>query len=93
MALANDVNWPDDDAGALLLISGCFVRLAHHGGAPMNDTSPAESKPPGPVPADNPGRVLTHVSPDIDESLPHLGVIGDTYTILVSGGTPLGATR
>jgi hypothetical protein len=44
----------------------------------MNDTSPAESKPPEPVPADDPGRVLTHVSPDTDDSLPHLGVVGDT---------------
>jgi hypothetical protein len=59
----------------------------------MNDTSPAESKPPRPVPADDPGRILTHVSPDTDDSLPHVGVVGDTYTILVSGPTPLGATR
>ena len=51
----------------------------------MNSTSPAESRPPGPIPADDPRRVLTHVSPDTDESLPHLGVVGDTYTILVSG--------
>ena len=51
----------------------------------MNDTLPAESTPPGPIPADNPGRGLTRVSPDTDESLPHLGVVGDTYTILVSG--------
>jgi len=51
----------------------------------VNDTSPDESKPPGPIPADDAGRVLTHVSPDTDDSLPHLGVVGDTYTILVSG--------
>jgi quercetin dioxygenase-like cupin family protein len=51
----------------------------------MNDASPAEPKPIAPIPADDPGRVLTHVSPDTDESLPHLGVVGDTYTILVSG--------
>ena len=56
----------------------------------MNDTPPAESKPPGPVPADDPGRVLTHVSPDSDDSLPHLGVVGDTYTILVSGADTAG---
>jgi len=37
----------------------------------MNDTSPAEPKPPGSVPADDPTRVLTHVSPDTDDSLPH----------------------
>jgi quercetin dioxygenase-like cupin family protein len=51
----------------------------------MNDTSPAASEPPAPVPPDDPGRHLTHVSPDTEESLPHLGVVGDTYTILVSG--------
>ncbi len=56
----------------------------------MNDTSPAESTPPGPVPADDPGRALTHVSPDTDDSLPHLGVVGDTYTILVSGADTAG---
>ena len=56
----------------------------------MNDTSPAEPKSPGPVPADDPGRVLTHVSPDTDDSLPHLGVVGDTYTILVSGADTAG---
>src|SRR5450432_1927662 len=56
----------------------------------MNDTSPAEPKPPAPIPADDPGRVLTHVSPDTDDSLPHLGVVGDTYTILVSGADTAG---
>ena len=56
----------------------------------MNDNSPAESTPPGPVPADDPERALTHVSPDTDESLPHLGVVGDTYTILVSGADTAG---
>ena len=56
----------------------------------MNDTSPTESKPPGPIPADDRGRVLTHVSPDTDDSLPHLGVVGDTYTILVSGADTAG---
>jgi quercetin dioxygenase-like cupin family protein len=56
----------------------------------MNDTSSAESEGPGPVPADDPRRVLTHVSPDTDDSLPHLGVVGDTYTILVSGAETAG---
>ena len=56
----------------------------------MHDTSPAQSEGPGPVPADDPRRVLTHVSPDTDDSLPHLGVVGDTYTILVSGAETAG---
>ena len=34
--------------------------------------------------------MLTHVSPETDESLPHLGVVGDTYTILVSGADTAG---
>src|ERR1700735_5770161 len=56
----------------------------------MNNTSPAESGPPAPVPADDPGRGLTPVSPDTDDSRPHLGVVGDTYTILVSGADTAG---
>ena len=38
-----------------------------------------------PIPPDDPARDLTVARPDTDESLPHLGVVGDTYTILVSG--------
>jgi quercetin dioxygenase-like cupin family protein len=56
----------------------------------MNDTFSAESTPPRPIPADDPGRALTHVRPDTDDSLPHLGVVGDTYTILVSGADTAG---
>ena len=56
----------------------------------MNDTSPTESMTPGAAPADDPRRPLTHVSPDTDDSLPHLGVVGDTYTILVSGADTAG---
>jgi quercetin dioxygenase-like cupin family protein len=56
----------------------------------MNDNPPTESTAPEAVPADDPGRILTHVSPDTDESLPHLGVVGDTYTILVSGADTAG---
>jgi quercetin dioxygenase-like cupin family protein len=56
----------------------------------MNDTPPAASEPARPLPADDPVRALTHVSPDTDDSLPHLGVVGDTYTILVSGADTAG---
>jgi quercetin dioxygenase-like cupin family protein len=38
-----------------------------------------------PIPPDNPDRALTAVRPDDDASLPHIGLVGDTYTILVSG--------
>ena len=51
----------------------------------MNAYPPATPQSPGPIPADDPERDLTQVSPDTDESLPHIGVVGDTYTILVSG--------
>src|ERR1700753_1914393 len=56
----------------------------------MNDTLPAESTPPGPIPADDPGRVLTHGNPDSDDSLSPLGLVGDTYTILVTGADTAG---
>ena len=38
-----------------------------------------------PLPADDPGRNLTRAKPNQDETLPHVSVAGDTYTILVSG--------
>lgn len=37
------------------------------------------------IPPDDPSRNLTVARPDRDQSLPHLGLVGDTYTILVSG--------
>ena len=37
------------------------------------------------LPADNLSRGLTLARPETDESLPHLGLVGDTYTILLSG--------
>jgi quercetin dioxygenase-like cupin family protein len=47
-------------------------------------TSPHESDP-GQIPPDDPARQLAAASPDRDEALEHLGVVGDTYTILLSG--------
>src|SRR5580698_11166921 len=43
-----------------------------------------------PVPADDPGRHLAVARPDTDASLTHLGLVGDTYTILVSGADTAG---
>jgi quercetin dioxygenase-like cupin family protein len=40
---------------------------------------------PEPIPADDLSRELTIARPDDDQSLPHIGLVGDTYTILVSG--------
>ena len=43
------------------------------------------SQPISPIPADNLGRNLTVARPDTNKSLPHVGVVGDTYTLLLSG--------
>jgi quercetin dioxygenase-like cupin family protein len=40
---------------------------------------------PAPVPADDLSRKLTIARPDEDDSLTHIGLVGDTYTILISG--------
>ncbi len=40
---------------------------------------------PTPVPPDDPARQMTVARPDHDETLPHMGLVGDTYTILVTG--------
>jgi quercetin dioxygenase-like cupin family protein len=45
----------------------------------MNDS------PPLPIPADDPQRQLAVARPDQDQSLTHVGLVGDTYTILLSG--------
>ncbi len=42
------------------------------------------------IPADDPRRHLTLARPDTDPSLPHIGVVGDTYTILLSGADTAG---
>jgi quercetin dioxygenase-like cupin family protein len=49
----------------------------------MSADTPAQTFPP--IPPDDPARSLTAAQPDTDDSLPHIGVVGDTYTILVSG--------
>lgn len=38
-----------------------------------------------PIPPDDLSRKLTIARPDEDPSLPHIGLVGDTYTILVAG--------
>ena len=43
---------------------------------------------PAPIPPDDPSRRLTVARPDDDQSLPHIGLVGDTYTILVTGQAP-----
>ena len=50
----------------------------------MNEHS-VTSPPIAPIPPDNLKRSLKIARPDSDQSLPHFGLVGDTYTILLSG--------
>ena len=43
------------------------------------------SKPVAPIPPDDPKRSLAIARPNTDQSLPHIGLVRDTYTILLSG--------
>jgi quercetin dioxygenase-like cupin family protein len=54
----------------------------------MSD-SPA-GPPYPPVPPDDPRRSLAVARPDADQALTHLGVVGDTYTILLAGADTAG---
>lgn len=38
-----------------------------------------------PIPADDLNRTLTLARPNTDQTLPHIGLVGDTYTVTVSG--------
>ena len=51
----------------------------------MHRESNPSVNPSTPIPADDLNRALTIAQPDTDESLPHIGIVGDTYTILLSG--------
>jgi quercetin dioxygenase-like cupin family protein len=45
---------------------------------------------PRSIPPDDPQRHLTVARPDEDQDLPHLGLVGDTYTVLVTGADTAG---
>jgi quercetin dioxygenase-like cupin family protein len=45
---------------------------------------------PAPIPPDDLSRHLTVARPDQDQDLPHIGLVGDTYTILVGGDDTAG---
>ena len=51
----------------------------------MTDRNASHSPDPAAIPPDDPKRELTVARPDADASLPHLGVVGDTYTLLLTG--------
>ena len=51
------------------------------GAATMTDNPSAASA----LPPDDPQRHLTVARPNSDENLPHIGMVGDTYTILLGG--------
>ena len=50
----------------------------------MNEHS-ITSLPATPIPSDNPRRSLKVARPNTDPSLPHIALVGDTYTVLLSG--------
>ena len=49
------------------------------------NTHSITSEPITPLPPDDPTRNLTVARPNEDQTLPHIGMVGDTYTILLSG--------
>jgi quercetin dioxygenase-like cupin family protein len=51
----------------------------------VSNDSGVNSRPGAEIPPDDLQRVLTIARPDTDQSLPHIGLVGDTYTILLSG--------
>ena len=51
----------------------------------MSRESNQAALPGTPIPADDPNRALAIAQPDTDQNLPHIGLAGDTYTILLGG--------
>jgi len=51
----------------------------------MTDRSGSSSQPAPTIPPDDPQRNLVLARPDEDQNLPHVSLVGDTYTILLKG--------
>ena len=51
----------------------------------MNDQEQTTAPPAFTIPADDLHRHLALARPEADSDLPHLGIVGDTYTILLTG--------
>jgi len=67
-----------------------FVPESTKGAFDMADpTAPSSFTPGDAIPADDPNRKLTVVNPE-DPELRHVAVVGDTYTILLSGAQTAG---
>ena len=45
-----------------------------------------------PIPPDDLQRHITLAQPDKDQNLPHIGIVGDTYTTLSRATTPMAAS-
>ncbi|MGD0741327.1 MAG: cupin domain-containing protein [Terracidiphilus sp.] len=56
----------------------------------MDGISSISTPPTSTVPLDDLNRTLTLAQPDKDQSLPHIGIVGDTYTLLVTGDATAG---
>src|ERR1700691_399853 len=53
-------------------------------------TDSPDSAPQPAIPPDDPRRTLAVARPDEDQALTHLGLVGDTYTILLTGDQTAG---
>ncbi len=51
----------------------------------MADSTGIDSRPDTGIPPDDLQRMLVVAKPDTDQSLLHLGIAGDTYTVLITG--------
>lgn len=51
----------------------------------MTDSQAVSTQRDPAVPPDDPRRSLVIARPDEDDNLPHVGLVGDTYTVLLSG--------
>ena len=61
-----------------------ILTVAEEGQPSMQRSSMDETAFP-PLPPDDLSRHLVLARPDEDASLPHIGIVGDTYTLLLTG--------